>query len=133
MSWIALAGSAAAVLAVAAVAWMLGLGGGGRLIADEAGARKLAEEALAGFDARRVWLSAGGDAALVEGDGDFALIRRHGAAYVTRRLVPPWPVRVERASVMVPTGDRWPRAVTIVLADAEAAHALVAVLATPRV
>ncbi len=80
-----LIGSLLAVLGLALVARLLGLGGGG---IDDAGAS--AEAALPGFVALEAFASQDGAAALVFGKGgEAALLKRHGAHLAARRLQRP--------------------------------------------
>lgn len=78
-------GSLGAVLALAAIAWALGLGGGE--IESEAEAMRVAEDALPGFEPVRAQLGTDRKAALVHGrDGSVALLKLHGAQIAARRL-----------------------------------------------
>lgn len=105
------AGSVAAIVVLAGMAWALGLGGGG--IADEAEAMRIAEDALTGFDAVSARVAADGRAALVTGaDGSFAVVKLHGAQPAVRRVTAAQ-VREESAAVVVDTGERLFGRVTI--------------------
>ena len=105
MNWILLGGSVAGVLALVAVAWWLGLGGGA--IADEAQARQAAEESQTGFVAEEAIVSSDGKAALVRGgDGDFILLKVHGVHVAARRLAPPLSVRTLPDGAIVASGER---------------------------
>ena len=76
------AGSLAAVLALAWFARRLGLGGDPRL-RDPAEVRRLANEALSGFEAQDVVLDRAGIGALLRDPaGRIMLLRRHGARWV---------------------------------------------------
>ena len=99
-------GSLAAVLAVAWLAAKLRLGGDPRL-RDPDEARRLAEEAMCGFDAEEVVLDRAGIGALLrDRDGRVMLIRRHGARWVARLLDGHAAVRLDRSFLEVATGER---------------------------
>ncbi|MFN3943360.1 MAG: hypothetical protein ACK4K7_00355 [Allosphingosinicella sp.] len=99
-----LAGSLVAVLALAAVAWLLGLGGGA--IGDEAEAMRIAEEDLGGFRAERAFLSADGTAALVLGAGGAAaVLKQHGTRPAVRRL-PELRAAPDPQGIRIATGER---------------------------
>jgi hypothetical protein len=83
MNWPFLAGSLVSILALAAAAHWLGLGGDARIDRDEA--VRLAEEQ--GFDVADVALDRAGLAALVrDATNNFMLVRRHGAHFVAHPL-----------------------------------------------
>jgi hypothetical protein len=85
MDWLVHGGSLAGVLALALVAWLLGLGGS--VIGDEDMAKRAAEEAQTGFVAEAAFVSTDGKAALVRGsDGTFVLLKTHGAQLAARRI-----------------------------------------------
>jgi hypothetical protein len=111
MSWTVLAGSLAAVLALAGLARLLKLGES--RIDDPALARAHAEELLVGFEAGRVLLSEDGRAALVAGNGTVAALKRHGAQVAARRLVPPLRMREAVEGVTIETGERLFGSVTL--------------------
>ena len=128
MNWALVGGSFAAVLGMAGFAWLLGLGREA-LIADEDAARMIAETTLSGFASDRVWLSTAHDAAAVRGtDGSIALVRRHGARFVTRKLVEPDWQPVDELALAIADDDQRP--VTIRLADRAAVAALAGVLSS---
>jgi hypothetical protein len=104
MNWIQLGGSLVAILALAGVARMLRLGES--RITDADTACRMAEELLAGFEARRAIVSADGSAALVAGNGTVAVLKRHGAKVAARRLIPPLRLRPAVEGVGVDTGER---------------------------
>ncbi len=104
MSWEQLAGSLAAIIALAWVARMLKLGES--RISDADRACEMAEDALVGFEARRAVVSGDGGAALVAGNGAIAVLKRHGARVAARRLMPPLNLRVTVEGVIVDTGER---------------------------
>ena len=99
-----LAGSVVAILALAGFARMLKLGES--RIGDADTARRMAEEALAGFVAGRALVSGDGAAALVEGQGTVAVLKRHGAKVAVRRLVPPLRVYEAVEGATVQTGEK---------------------------
>ena len=111
------AGSLAAILILAWFARRLGLGGDERLReADEA--RRLAEEAVCGFDARDVALDRAGIGALLRGaDGRVLLLRRHGARWAARLVDDPAGVRLDRNFLTVTTSEKPFGSVTLDLGD----------------
>lgn len=104
MNWPLLAGSVAGVLGLAALAWMLRLGGGAIESAVEA--MRVAREDLYDFEPGTAFVSADGRAALVLGPSGAALLKQHGVHVAARRLEPP--LRIERADggVLVASGER---------------------------
>jgi hypothetical protein len=107
-----LGGSLAAILVLAAVAWMLRLGGGA--IGGEAEAMRVAEEILSGFEADRAVLGSDGQAALVYGrDGSVALLKVHGAQVAGRRLRPPLDLSPSSEGLRIASGERRFGAVTL--------------------
>ena len=114
MNWALILGSVAGVLGLAALAWMLKLGGGGISSGEEAA--RIAEESLGGFEAERAFVSADGAAALVFGrGGDVALLKAHGVHVAARRLVPPISMAIEGERVRIDSGERMFAAVTLVM------------------
>ena len=104
MSALTLSGLIAAALALAGIAWALGLGG--RAALDRGRAMAEAEERLAGFAATEAFVSEDGAAALVLGaHGELALVKAHGVELAVRRLsrFAPQPVA---GGVRVPSGER---------------------------
>jgi hypothetical protein len=96
-----LAGSLLAVFALGWLARWFGLGGDVR-IADEEHARKLAFDALYGFETTDVALDLGGYSALVKDKaGHHALINLKGANFVVRPLRPPVEGRLDRAQLTI--------------------------------
>lgn len=86
MNWWLAAGSLAAVLALAGVARMLGLGGSQKL-ADGDDAIRLAEALVSGFDGRvGVVASDGARAAVAGGPGDLVVIEPLGARHRATRF-----------------------------------------------
>ncbi len=97
--------SVVAILMLAGVARLLKLGDS--RIGDADTARRMAEEALAGFVAGRTLVSGDGGAALVEGHGGtIAVLKRHGAKVAVRRLVPPLRVYEAVEGATVQTGEK---------------------------
>jgi hypothetical protein len=104
MNWPQLAGSIAAILALAGIARWLRLGES--RIGSVAEAREIAEDMLAGFRAHDALVSLDGGAAIVAGNGAIAVLKRHGARVVARRLLPPLSLGVAVEGVTVRTGER---------------------------
>lgn len=104
MNWALAAGSLAAVLALAGVAWALKLGGERRIV-DVAQAIRLAEDAIAGFDAMdAVVCNEGGGAVVFGRDGRIALIRPSGARFIVREVrAPRWRAGPDR--IEIESGD----------------------------
>ena len=96
-------------LAIVLLAWLtgwLGLGGDVRL-RDEAAARRLAGEAVHGFDAVEVTLDRAGIGGLLrDGRGRVMLLRRHGARFAARLLDSHAGARLDRNFLTITTGDR---------------------------
>ena len=98
--------SLAAILALFAFARYLRLGGEDRLDSDEE-ARRLAEEAIDGFQAKNVVLDRGGMAALLEDDdGRIMLLRKHGTHHAARMLDEAASARREGDRLTVSVSDR---------------------------
>ena len=105
MNWPLLAGSLAGVLALAAIAWLMGLGGGS--IGDAGEAMRAAESACSGFRAECAFVSRDGRAALVGGaDGDLVLLKVHGVHVAGRRLARPVAVETSADGIAIATGER---------------------------
>ncbi|MDE2595779.1 MAG: hypothetical protein KGL44_02755 [Sphingomonadales bacterium] len=107
--WLALAlqlgGSLIGVLLLWQFANGLGLGGDPR-IRDEAEARRLAGEAICGFDARDVALDRAGCGALLrDATGRVLLLRRHGSHFAARLLDSHAGVRLDRQFLTIATSD----------------------------
>lgn len=111
MNWAQLGGSVAAILMLAGIARLLRLGESRIATADDA--RRFAEEALAGFEARRALVGEDGNAALVAGNGAIAVLKRHGAQVAVRRLLPPLRMSQAVEGVTIETGERLFGAVTL--------------------
>lgn len=103
MSWTMLAGSLVAVLALAAIARHLRLGDIN--IADPETAMRLAEQHLAGFQARHALVGGNGEGALVAGNGTLALLKRHGARVAVRRLASPLALAPAVEGVAIDSGE----------------------------
>lgn len=104
MNWVQLGGSLIAILGLAGIAHLLKLGES--RISDAAKAREMAEDMLAGFEARAAIVSSDGNAALVAGNGAIAVLKRHGAKVAARRLLAPLHIRPAIEGVEVETGER---------------------------
>lgn len=104
MNWPQLAGSIAAILALAGIARWLRLGES--RIDSAAEAREIAEQMLAGFVAHAALVSQDGGAAIVAGNGAIAVLKRHGAKVAARRLLPPLALGPAIEGVTVKTGER---------------------------
>lgn len=119
MNWALAAGSLAAVLALAGVARLLALGGSGRIDSADHAIR-LAEDALAGFEARDTVVCGKGGGAVVFGTGcTVALIRPSGARFLVREVKRPrW--RTTEAGLSIDGGDPMPVLLTLEPADVEA-------------
>lgn len=102
--WMQLGGSLAAVAALAAIAWMLRLGGG--KIADEAEAIATADAMLSGFAGERAVVGSDGQAAIVHGrDETLALLKMHGAKVAARRLALPVAAEASDDGLLVDSGE----------------------------
>ena len=110
-------GSLAAILLLAWLARRLGLGGDPRL-RDPEEARRLAGEALCGFEARDLVLDRAGIGALLrDSAGRVMLLRRHGVHWVARLLDSHAGVRLDRSFMTIATGDKTFGAITLDLGD----------------
>ena len=99
-------GSLGAIVLLAWFAWRLGLGGDPRL-RDPGEARRLAGEALDGFEAHEVVLDRAGIGALLRDPaGRVMLLRRHGARWAGRLLDSHAGVRLDRTFMTIATHDR---------------------------
>ena len=110
-------GSLAAILLLAWLARRLGLGGDPRL-RDPDEAKRLAGEALEGFEARDVVLDRDGTGALLRDEaGRVMVLRRHGARWAGRLLDSHAAVRLDRTLLTIATRDKTFGAVTLDLGD----------------
>lgn len=103
---IQLAGSLVAVLLLAGLAGVLGLGGDVRL-RDRDEARELARASLCGFDPVDIALDRAGIGALLrDAGGRVMLLKRHGARFAGRLLTSHEGTRLDRNFLTVSTGER---------------------------
>lgn len=94
------------VLLVGLVARWLGLGGDLR-IRDEATARRLAAEAIDGFEAVEIAIDRAGIGAVLRDPRDrVLLLRRHGVHFVGRLLDDHSGARLDRNFLTITTGDQ---------------------------
>ncbi len=122
-AWIELAKLGGSILAILLLAWTakrMGLGGDIR-IRDEGHARRLAEEAVCGFDAAEIILDRAGIGALMKDiTGRHILIRRHGAHFAGRLLDGHSDSRLDHHFLTIGTGEKSFGKVTLNLgADAQ--------------
>ena len=108
-AWIELAklgGSIAAILLLAWTAKRMGLGGDIR-IRDEDHARRLADEAICGFEPTDIVLDRAGIGALMkDAAGRHLLIRRHGAQFAGRLLDGHSDSRLDQNFLTIGTGEK---------------------------
>ena len=110
-------GSLGAIVLLAWFARRLGLGGDPRL-RDPGEARRLAGEALDGFEAHEVVLDRAGIGALLrDSAGRVMLLRRHGARWAGRLLDGHAGVRLDHSLMTIATRDRTFGAITLDLGD----------------
>ncbi|MES2443576.1 MAG: hypothetical protein V4574_12165 [Pseudomonadota bacterium] len=125
-----LGASLVAILLLALAAKLLRLGGA--KLASKEEAREWAEALLSGFDGGEVWLDIDGASAVVAGrDGSVAMVRRHGARFIARRLVRPARADPEGPVVIVASGERLLKPFVITLASDDDARALAEMLVAP--
>ena len=105
MTPLVLAGSVAAILTLAGIAWALARRRGGRIESPEAAA-DAADAALPGFVTANAVVGADGLGALaVSDDGRVAVMKRRGARITTREV--PWSaVRSTMRGIVVETSER---------------------------
>lgn len=114
---IRLAISLLAILALAGLARWMGLGGDLR-IRDEAQARRLAGEAVFGFEPVAIALDRAGIGALLrDANGRQMLLRRHGAAWVGRILDARTEARLDRDFLTIGTGEKTFGSITLHLGE----------------
>lgn len=112
-----LGGSVVAILALAFICARLGLGSDVR-IASEAEARRLAREALCGFEPEDLALDRAGIGALLrDRQGRVMLLRRHGAHFAARLLDNHASARLDRNLLTLGTDERWFGTITLDLGD----------------
>ena len=108
-AWVELAklgGSIAAILLLAWTAKRMGLGGDIR-IRDNDHARRLAEEAICGFEPTDIVLDRAGIGALMkDASGRHLLIRRHGAQFAGRLLDGHSDSRLDQNFLTIGTGEK---------------------------
>ena len=101
-----LAGSVIAILFLAWLARLLGLGGDVRIRSEEQ-AREIAEEVICGFDPVDIAIDRAGIGALLrDARGRHLLIRRHGAHFAGRLLDSHSETRLDQNFLTVGTGER---------------------------
>lgn len=101
-----LAGSILAILLLAWTAKRMGLGGDIR-IRDEDHARRLADEAICGFEPTNIILDRAGMGALMrDALGRHLLIRRHGAQFAGRLLDGHSDSRLDQNFLTIGTGEK---------------------------
>lgn len=114
---IQLGASLAAILLLAWACRKLGLGGDVRL-RDEVEVRRLASEALCGFEATDLALDRAGIGALLrDSGGRVMLLRRHGAHFAARLLDSHAFARLDRNFLTIGTGETSFGSVTLDLGD----------------
>lgn len=103
--WLLL-GTLAGVVALAGLAWLLGLGRRDQLTADEVGGRL--QDEYGPLALRSVLLSQDGRAALaVAHDGRLFAVKAHGVDLASRELTRPLAATEERDTLVIDTRDRW--------------------------
>lgn len=108
-AWIELAKLIGSILAILLLAWTakrMGLGGDIR-IRDNDHARRLAEEAVCGFEPTDIVLDRAGIGALMKDNaGRHLLIRRHGAQFAGRLLDGHSDSRLDQNFLTIGTGEK---------------------------
>lgn len=105
MNWVGLLGSLGGVLALAAVAWWLGLGRSEPLTAEEVLER--AEFEFGPMAARLAFVGEDGAAAVViVSDGRAILFKKHGTQPASRMVLPPVAWDDAEGGLLFRTGDR---------------------------
>ncbi|PZO92037.1 MAG: hypothetical protein DI623_00875 [Sphingomonas sanxanigenens] len=127
MSALTAIGTLAAIVGVAGMARLLGLGGG--RIENESEAASIAARTIAGFAPERALLDHDGQAALIRGkSGELVALKMHGAMPAARQLTLPLTATIAGSAVRVPTGDARFGDVTFKCQDAEKARELARML-----
>ncbi|NNC73084.1 MAG: hypothetical protein HKN78_09455 [Sphingomonadaceae bacterium] len=122
MDWVTLAGSLAAVFAVAGIVWFMGMGKSQR-IADPEQAMALARDAHSGFCPVDALVDNEGAAALVAGEGGtVVLVRPHGAQIAARVFAKPPEMELSAGLLTIATGDRRFGDIVLRLGDEQAAR-----------
>jgi hypothetical protein len=107
--WLELAKLGASIIAILLLAWTakrLELGGDVR-IRDEEQARRLADEAICGFEPVEIALDRAGIGALMkDAAGRHLLIRRHGAQFAARLLDGHAKSRLDQDFLTIGTGEK---------------------------
>lgn len=112
-----LGGSVLGVLLLGWICWKLGLGADVRIGSEEE-ARRLASEALCGFEATDLALDRAGIGALLrDSQGRVMLLRRHGAMFASRLLDSHAFARLDRNFLTIGTGEETFGKVTLDLGD----------------
>jgi hypothetical protein len=118
-----LAGSLIAILALAWLARRLELGGDTRIDSED-DARRLADEAVHGFDPVEIAVDRAGMGALCrDSAGRVLLLRRHGSHWASRLLDSHAHTRLDRGFLTLATADRRFGSVTFDLGDRAAVWA----------
>lgn len=119
--WVEAVKLAGSIMAILFLFWLtrrMGLGGDVR-IRDEDDARRLADEAICGFEPVDVILDRARVAALMkDAGGRHLLIRRHGAQWVGRLLDGHATTRLDQNFLTIGTGDRHFGSITLNLGAA---------------
>jgi hypothetical protein len=107
--WFELAKLGGSIVAILFLAWLakrMGLGGDVR-IRDEAHARRLADDAICGFEPAEVVLDRAGIGALMkDASGRHLLLRRHGAQFAARLLDGHSDSRLDQNFLTIGTGEK---------------------------
>lgn len=115
--------SLVAILGLAGLARWIGLGGDERIRSPDH-ARRLANDAVDGFEPVAIALDKAGIGALLrDAAGRQMLLRRHGAAWVGRLLDGQTEARLDREFLTIGTGERTFGMVTLHLGEAAGAWA----------
>lgn len=125
-----LGGSLVAVLALAGIAWWLGLGRPDPITQERA--RAAAEARLLNFRAAAAHVAADGRSALVLGAArEAALVKASGVEVAVRRVRWPLDWRQDGEAIIIESGEAMFGAVRLTLADAERRQLLTTLSAAP--
>ncbi|ASJ89660.1 hypothetical protein [Porphyrobacter sp. CACIAM 03H1] len=114
------AGSLAAILALAGLAWWMKLGGTPRLESEDA-VRHAAGEVEDGFDpVTWSWDAEGAGALARDAEGRIMVIRRHGNRFAGRILGPAAQAQASGGTLVVDPGERRFGTLSLALSDAQA-------------